>query len=78
MIRITARRAGFRRCGIAHPAEPIDYPFDRFDEGELKKLQAENMLIVEVLDDEASESAADDPAPLKPHRGKAAPTGSAA
>lgn len=78
IIRITARRAGFRRCGIAHPAEPTDYPFDRFSESELKKLQAENMLIVEVLDDEASESAVADPAPLKPHRGKAAPTGSAA
>lgn len=83
MIRITARRAGFRRCGIAHPAEPTDYPFDRFSESELKKLQAENMLIVEVLDDGASESpAADDttdattgagdPAPVRAGRGKKA------
>ncbi|WP_198321708.1 MULTISPECIES: HI1506-related protein [Methylococcus] len=78
IIRITARRAGFRRCGIAHPAEPTDYPFDRFSESELKTLQAENMLIVEVLDDGASGSAAADPAPLKAHRGKAAPTAGSA
>ena len=46
MIRITSKRAGFRRAGIAHPAEPTDYPDDRFSKGQLAALEAEPTLVV--------------------------------
>jgi FluMu-like protein len=49
MIRITAHRDGFRRCGIAHPSTPTEYPDDRFSKKELKQLQDETMLTVEVI-----------------------------
>jgi len=51
MIRITSKRHNFRRCGMAHPKQPVDYPDDRFSEEELSILQAERMLTVEVVDD---------------------------
>lgn len=53
MIRITAKKDGFRRGGVAHPAKATDYADDRFTKAELKALAAEPMLTVEVLDDEA-------------------------
>lgn len=49
-IRITSKRADFRRCGIAHPAVATDYPDERFSAEELERLQAEPMLVVEVID----------------------------
>ena len=49
MIRIKSRNAGFRRCGIAHPAEWTEYPDDRFDKQQLARLKAEPMLRVEVV-----------------------------
>ena len=48
MIIITAKKDGFRRCGIAHSKEPTEYPDDRFSAKELKVLQTEPMLVVEV------------------------------
>jgi len=51
MIRITAKKDGFRRCGIAHPAAPAEYPNDRFSGKELAQLKAEPQLVVEELDD---------------------------
>ena len=48
MIRITSKKDGFRRCGIAHPATPTEHPDGRFTEKELKILQAEPMLVVQV------------------------------
>jgi hypothetical protein len=48
MIRIKSKRAGFRRCGIAHSAEFVEYPDDRFSAKELAVLKAEPMLIVEI------------------------------
>mgnify|MGYP006303624231 CR=1 FL=1 len=50
MIRITSKRNGFRRCGVAHPATPTDYTDDRFTPKELERLRAEPMLVVEELD----------------------------
>lgn len=50
MIRITSKKAGFRRCGMPHPKEPVDYPDDRFSEEELDILMAEPMLIVELIE----------------------------
>lgn len=49
MIRITSKRDGFRRCGITHPASPVEYPEDHFSKEELKVLKAEPMLIVEEV-----------------------------
>lgn len=47
MIRIKSEKAGFRRCGIAHPAQWVEYPDGRFSDEELKRLEAEPMLKVE-------------------------------
>lgn len=49
MIRITAKQAGFRRCGIAHPAVPTDHPDDVFSQAQLAVLDAEPMLTVERI-----------------------------
>lgn len=49
MIRITSKRHNFRRCGIPHPKDPVEYPDDRFSEEELEILQAEPMLTVETV-----------------------------
>lgn len=50
MIRITSRKDGFRRCGIAHTKEPVEYPDDRFSEEGLEILKAEPMLIVDTAE----------------------------
>jgi len=52
MIRIRSKRHNFRRCGMPHPKEPVDYPDDRFTLEELKILGKEAMLIVEIIPDE--------------------------
>ena len=49
MIRITSIKDGFRRCGMAHPKEPTEYPDGRFSTKELKILDDEPMLFVEVI-----------------------------
>lgn len=49
MIRITSKTDGFRRCGMAHPKEPTEYPDDRFSKKELDILNNEPMLFVEVI-----------------------------
>jgi hypothetical protein len=49
MIRITSKRDGFRRCGIAHSKAPVDHPDNRFTEEEIGILQAEPMLTVEIV-----------------------------
>ncbi|MBL8250979.1 MAG: hypothetical protein JNK31_04875 [Candidatus Competibacter sp.] len=51
MIRITAKKAGFRRAGITHSATPIVYPDDFFDGERLRALYEEPMLVVETLPD---------------------------
>ncbi len=52
MIKITSKKINFRRCGVAHPKEPTEYPDDKFTKKELKILDGESMLRVEYLDDE--------------------------
>jgi hypothetical protein len=49
MIRIISQREGFRRCGVAHTVEPVEYPDDRWSAEELRRLQDEPMLTVEVI-----------------------------
>lgn len=53
MIRITSRKDGFRRCGVVHPATPVEHSDDRFTEEELKRLMEEPMLVVEVISDQS-------------------------
>lgn len=49
MIRIKSKQEGFRRCGVAHSKNAVEYADDRFSEDELAILQGESMLVVEVL-----------------------------
>lgn len=53
VIEITARREGFRRCGVAHSATTKEWPVDAFTPEQLAVLKADPMLIV-VERDKAS------------------------
>ena len=55
MIRITSKQAGFRRCGVAHPAAPTDHADDAFTPAQLEQLQAEPMLLVEIIEANGSQ-----------------------
>jgi len=57
MIRIRSKQDGFRRCGVAHSREPVEYPDDRFSKAELKSLKSEPMLVVEEIEDKAKTEA---------------------
>ncbi|MFW5490427.1 MAG: HI1506-related protein [Desulfovibrio sp.] len=57
-IRITSKRDGFRRCGVAHTEKPTDYPDDRFTAGELAVLKAEPMLVVVDVEDDKADAKA--------------------
>ena len=57
-IKIKSKEKDFRRCGIAHPTEFVEYSDDRFSKDELAILKAEPMLIVEVVKKGASTTAA--------------------
>jgi hypothetical protein len=46
MIIITSKKEGFRRCGVAHPASPTDYPDGFFTPEQIKALHEEPMLVV--------------------------------
>ena len=48
MIRITAKRDGFRRAGMAHHGTR-EYPDGFFDAEPLASLKAEPMLVVEAV-----------------------------
>ena len=50
VLRITAKKHGFRRCGVAHSATPTDYDLVRFSKEQLEQLKAEDMLIVHEVD----------------------------
>lgn len=63
MLQITAKKAGFRRCGIAHPATITIYPNDKFTPAQLSVLKTEPMLVVVELPDPETES---DNADVKP------------
>ncbi len=62
MVRITAKQEGFRRCGIAHTVAAVEYSNDQFTPEQLAWLQAEPMLVVEIVKetkDKPGKSAAD-------------------
>lgn len=52
MIQITSKQAGFRRCGIAHPAVVTEYPDATFTSAQLEALKNEPMLVVQVVEEE--------------------------
>ncbi len=56
MIRITSKKEGFRRCGVAHSQKPTEYPDGKFGKKELAALKAEPMLVVEILPDPKGDS----------------------
>jgi hypothetical protein len=70
MIRITSKQDGFRRCGIAHPKAATDYPDDRFTKAELDTLQAEPMLVVAIVANEANDGKKENPKPRSLNVGK--------
>lgn len=50
MIRITSKVPGFRRGGMAHPAEPTEWPLEIFTDEQLDQIEVEPNLIVERLE----------------------------
>ena len=55
MLIITSKKPGFRRCGMAHPAAPIEHPDGTFTPEEIEILKAEPMLVVLEADEEQAE-----------------------
>lgn len=49
-IQITAKREGFRRCGIAHSEKTTTYPDGHFTDAQLRELGSEPNLIVMKVD----------------------------
>ena len=56
MIRITSKKDGFIRCRVRHPAKPIEYPDGTFTAKQIKILQAEPMLVVEIIKEKKAPS----------------------
>lgn len=57
VIDITAKRDGFRRCGIAHSDKTTTYPLSHFTAKQLEQLQNEPQLVVAIRNkDETSTS----------------------
>jgi hypothetical protein len=51
MIVITAKKDGFRRCGVAHSKNPVEYPDGHWSKKQLEILHAEPMLVVSETDE---------------------------
>ena len=51
MIQITSTTNGFRRCGIVHSTDTVEYPDSAFIKEQLAMLQAEPQLIVKISKD---------------------------
>jgi hypothetical protein len=58
MLRIKSKKAGFRRCGVAHPKKFVEYPDSRFSKAETTALKAEPMLLVEDVPEKSGGKAA--------------------
>lgn len=57
-LRITAKRAGFRRAGMAHPATATAHPAGTFTADQVEALRADPMLVVEDLPPEDAKTTA--------------------
>jgi hypothetical protein len=64
-IRIKSQREGFRRCGIAHSTQWVEYPEGTFTEEQIKILKAEPMLWVEEGEKKESKEAEGEEKPKK-------------
>ncbi|MEX2450915.1 MAG: HI1506-related protein [Rhodospirillales bacterium] len=49
-LRITSKKNGFRRAGIAHPTKPAIHPIKRFTPDQIEQLKNEPMLDVSEVD----------------------------
>lgn len=75
-MRIRSKKAGFRRCGIAHSSEWTEHPDGRFSDEEIERLVSEPMLQVEVFEEiEAVEVLSDFPHPGPLPQGEGAACG---
>lgn len=61
-IQILCKQPGFRRCGVAHPAQAV-YPDGHFSPAQMAALKAEPMLVVTEIADET-------PTPAQEPKGK--------
>jgi hypothetical protein len=50
ILRIIAKKPGFRRAGLAHPDHAVDHRLDAFTPDEVEALKSETMLVVQELD----------------------------
>lgn len=50
ILRIIAKKPGFRRAGLAHPDHAVDHPVDAFTPEEVEAMKSEPMLVVQELD----------------------------
>jgi hypothetical protein len=48
-ICITSKKEGFRRCGVDHPSTRTEHPDGTFTADQVKILQGEPMLVVELI-----------------------------
>ena len=55
MLIITSKQHGFRRCGVAHPAEPTEYQDGAFTPEQIEILHREPMLMVLEADEAGAE-----------------------
>jgi len=55
MIRITSKQDGFRRCGIAHSKGPTEHKDETFTPDQIKALQEEPMLVIEIVNEDQKE-----------------------
>ena len=63
-VQITAKKDGFRRAGVAHPAVMTEYADGTFTDEQLAQLKAEPMLTVKVIKATKKDNGSKDAAPV--------------
>lgn len=51
MVKIKAKKEGFRRCGTAFSTQWKEFPDSHFSKAEKDILKAEPMLVMEIVED---------------------------
>lgn len=64
-LKITAKRNGFRRAGMAHPDHAVVHPDGTFSAAQVEQLKADPMLVVDEVEEPAGESLPTKKAPLQ-------------
>ena len=73
-VQITAKKDGFRRAGVAHPAVMTEYADGTFTDEQLAQLKAEPMLTVKVIKATKKDNGSKDAAAVEqPTEAKAEP-----